>query len=170
MSFVSSIMGAAGGTVSGVGQYAQGLESSYAYKYNARLSEIQAQEAQLAGDIELQRIEESGVSLESTQRMMYAKAGVMQTGSAVDVVLKSAADVEKDKMISEFNTAVGVRDYLSQAEQSKNSAKMAKVGGTIGLIGGILGGAGSAAGGVASGAYGSPSAKIPTQATYLSRA
>jgi hypothetical protein len=167
MSFVSSIMGAAGGTVQGMGSYAQGLESSYAYKYNARLAEIQSQEAQLAGDIELQRIEESGVSLESTQRMMYAKSGVMMTGSAVDVVQKSAADVEKDKMISKFNTAVTVRDYLSQAQQDKNAAKMAKVGGTIGLIGGLLQGGSSVASGVAGGAYGSPksSTTIPTKAS-----
>ena len=112
--------------MAGVGAYMQGQEMAGAYEYNASLELMK-------GQFEVEEISGAEASKLSTQKAEYAKAGVEQSGSVLDVALNTATNMEYDKQVAMFNakSAAAMDDY---------EAKMAKSKGDMGLSMGILGG------------------------------
>ena len=116
----------AGATVmAGVGAYMQGQEMAGAYEYNASLALMQ-------GQFEVDEISGKEDETLSTQKAMYAKAGVEQSGSVLDVALDTATNYEYDKLVAQYNAQ-------SAANMDEYEAKMAKSKGEMGLATGILG-------------------------------
>jgi hypothetical protein len=87
--------------LSAYGSYTQGVAEKKAYG-------VEAQEVEMAGAEKIKEMEVAGEELTSTQRAMYAKAGVRESGSVLEVMLNSATNVEFDKLIEEWNTKVKV--------------------------------------------------------------
>jgi hypothetical protein len=138
--------------ISAKGQQQAGADQQQAYNYNAALAESQAEEARVAGEITQQQLTQKALTLRSTQEAMYAKAGVMATGSALDVMLQSASDAEFDKSIERYNTAIDISRAKSQAanqryygEVSKQTAKVRAGNTLLSGIPRVLEGAGSIA-------------------------
>ena len=122
-----NIIGAGASVMAGVGAYMQGQEMAGAYEYNASLELMK-------GQFEVEEISGEEAAKLSTQKAEYAKAGVEQSGSVLDVALNTATNMEYDKQVAMFNakSAAAMDDY---------EAKMAKSKGDMGLGMGILGAA-----------------------------
>lgn len=101
----------------GVGDLMVGDEKAGAYDYNADLALQQ-------GQIQLEQLDTSEEDLLSTQKAMYAKAGVTQSGSPLDAALNSATQAEMDKQISRYNTESKVNMYRYQAQVAESQAKV----------------------------------------------
>lgn len=115
---VAGTLGKAYGTLQ------MGKQIKAADEYNAAL-------VREAGAMEMYQLDKSEVSLASTQRAMYAKAGVTQSGSPLDTMLESAAGFELDKQISKYNTEsrANMLDY-----EGKMALKKAKQDSTMQLL------------------------------------
>jgi hypothetical protein len=120
-----NIIGAGASVMAGVGAYMQGEEMAGAYEYNASL-------ALMKGQFEVEEISGKEEETLSTQKAMYAKSGVEQSGSVLDVALDTATNYEYDKQVATFNAE-------SAANMDNYEAAMAKSKGQMGLATGILG-------------------------------
>lgn len=104
-----------GNLLSSYGIFEQGQEISGADEYNANLA-IQE------GDFDVQNLDTQETELLSTQRALYTKAGVALSGSALDVMLKSATQAEMDKSVANFNAQSKANEYDYQAKVAKAQA------------------------------------------------
>ena len=108
---------------------------------NAQLSDIQAQEIITSGEITQEEMAGQALILRSAQESAYAKAGVMLSGSPLEVMLHSATDFEFDMAIERYNTAVKVSQAQSQAQVDRYSGQLARQSGKVQagmtLLGGI---------------------------------
>ena len=123
----SDAMSAGSDILSGIGKYMQGQESAKAYKYNAGIALQQ-------GQFQVEQIGKEEVSTLSTQKAMYAKAGVEMSGSPIDTALNTATNFEYSKQIATYNAQ-------SAANMDNYEAAVAKQQGEFGLASGIAGAA-----------------------------
>jgi hypothetical protein len=114
--------------LSAYGSYSQGVAEKKSY-------DIAAQEVEEAGAIKIEEIAQEGESLRSTQAAMYAKAGVRQSGSPLEVMLDSATSVEFDKMVEQWNTEVKAQNLRYAGALAKQKG-MFQAGQT--LLGGAM--------------------------------
>lgn len=121
-----SLLGSGSSILGGIGSYIQGQEIAGADEYNASL-------ALMKGNFEVDEISGSEDETLSTQKAMYAKSGVEQSGSVLDTALNTATNYEYDKQVATFNSQ-------SEANVDTYNAKMAKSQGQMGLAEGILSG------------------------------
>lgn len=94
---LGSGMGVLGSFLGAYGDIIQGQEQQKAYEYNADLALQQ-------GQFDLDKLEASEHDTLSTQKAMYAKAGVTMSGSPLDTALNTASQFEMDKQITNYNT------------------------------------------------------------------
>jgi hypothetical protein len=130
-----------GDVLGGVGDVMQGFEQNDAYDYNAQILENQAVEVATAGALEVEQIGEEETSMLSTQKAMYAKSGVTQSGSPTDVALQTATNFEFDKLVSQYNTKISENKLQSEADMQKYYGKVAVNKGIAGLGKSLLSGA-----------------------------
>ena len=128
---VPTFLKAGGDVLSGIGAYMQGQEEAGAYEYNASL-------ALMEGKFNVEQINLDETQTLSTQKAMYAKAGVESSGSVLDTALNTATQFEYSKQVENFNAQ-------SKANMDIYEAKMAKSKGQFGLATGLLEGAGTLA-------------------------
>jgi hypothetical protein len=122
-----NIAAAGGSILSGIGGYMQGQETAAADEYNAGL-------AIMKGQFQVEEIGTEETQTISTQKAMYAKAGVAMSGSVLDTALSTATQFEYSKEIATFNAQ-------SQANMDNYEAKVAKSQGQFALASGLLSGA-----------------------------
>lgn len=120
------MLGAGASILGGIGSYMQGQEMAGADEYNASLALMQ-------GQFQVEQIGEEEKQTLSTQKAIYAKAGVEQSGSVLDTALSTATQYEYSKEVATFNAQ-------SQANMDEYEAKAAKSQGEMGLAMGLLGG------------------------------
>ena len=109
-----TLFSAAGSGVEAYGAYSAGVAKKESY-------DMTAEETELAGEMKLAEIEAGGEELASTQRAMYAKAGVRESGSVLDVMLESAINVEFDKIIAKWNIDTQANMLRLQGKTAKNT-------------------------------------------------
>lgn len=102
--------------VSAWGDIMAGSAERKAYDMNASMVEFAGEQTQ--EDITKQEKE-----LTSTQRAMFAKAGVTQSGSPLEVMLQSKTNFEMDKAIAKYNTASKASMLRYEGTQAKNAAQ-----------------------------------------------
>lgn len=124
---IPTFLSAGSSILGGIGSYMQGQEESGADEYNASLSLIE-------GKFNVDNIDMQESEILSTQKAMYARAGVEQSGSVLDTALNTATNYEYDKQVATFNAQ-------SQANVDEYNAKMAKSKGEMGLAEGLIKGA-----------------------------
>lgn len=118
---------AGGSILSAYGDILSGDESAEAYDYNAGLALTQ-------GQFEVNDIESSEDDTLSTQKAIYAKAGVTMTGSPLDTAVNTASQFEMDKQIATYNAA-------SKANMDQYEGQVAKQQGEFGAAGSLIKGA-----------------------------
>lgn len=117
--------------ISAYGQHQAGKQAEQAYGYNAQLAREQGAEAERVSRRKLK-------SLLSSQRALYAKAGVDITeGSPLMVLSETAAEGEREALALR-------RGYRSEAYLQELYGKQAGRTGLVGAAGTLLTGLGSA--------------------------
>lgn len=101
----------------GFGDLEVGKQEAGAYEYNAQLAEDE-------GSITQYQLGYAEEGLLSTQRAMYAKAGVTQSGSPLDVAVQSATQAEMDKQIARYNTESKANMYRYEAQVAQSQSKI----------------------------------------------
>jgi hypothetical protein len=125
---IGNAFSAGASLMGGIGSYMQGEETQKADDYNASL-------ALMEGTFNVEQLGMEESSTLATQKAMYAKAGVEQSGSVLDVALSTATQYEYSKQVANFNAE-------SAANMDTYEGKIAKSQGEMGLATGILGAVG----------------------------
>lgn len=111
-----------GGSIfSAFGDIMAGDQANQAYQYNAQLALEQE-------GFSIDKLDKAEVGMLSTQRAMYAKAGVAMTGSPFDVALKTATNFEMDKQITRYNAQSKANMDVYQGQVAKSQGEMKAAG------------------------------------------
>lgn len=84
--------------------------------------DAQANEVETAGIITKEQLTQEEEALRSQQASAYARAGVKQSGSVLDVMLDSATDYEFDKLTADYNTKIKAMNLRYAGQQAMSNA------------------------------------------------
>jgi len=110
-----AIVGA--GVLTAYGQVKEGEERARIEEYNAEAARNQAAVGEAKGKLDRARLRKQAIAFRSKQSALYSKAGVMLTGSPLDIMTESAANAELDIMINRYNTTVQTQMLWDEAQQ-----------------------------------------------------
>lgn len=113
-----SLLSAASSGLGAFGSLLAGSEAQGAYDYNAQLALEQ-------GQFEVQDLETAEAETLSSQKAIYAKAGVTMSGSPLDTATRTAFGYEMDKQIATYNaqSKANVDKYNGQVAKSQSQIK-----------------------------------------------
>jgi hypothetical protein len=111
-------LGVAGTVLGAYGDIMAGDEAQKADDYNANLALEQ-------GQFEVSDLGTEETDTLSTQRAMYAKAGVTMSGSPLDTAFNTASQFEMDKQIATYNaqSKANMDTYEGQVAKSQGQIK-----------------------------------------------
>lgn len=133
---------AAGTAMSAYGQYQQGKSANDAAKYNAKMAEYGAQDAQRRGEEEASAIQRKAASLKSAQRAGMAAKGLdIGYGTAQDLQDQTDFFGQMDASTARYNAASQAWNYRAQGQLARAEGKAAKYQGMLGATGTLLSGA-----------------------------
>jgi len=92
--------------------------------FNAAMAGLQGRMTRLSADIEIANIRDKAMSLYSTQRAAYAKAGVKMEGSPIEVMQSSLRDAELDAIYADISATYNVGLTETQAGIYRTEAQM----------------------------------------------
>jgi hypothetical protein len=98
------------------GQRRAYLEQAEAAKRNRQVAEDNALATERAGAWEVEKARLKAIRLAGSQKVGYAKAGVLMEGSPLDVMAETAANEELDILATQFNYDVQAAHYRSQGD------------------------------------------------------
>lgn len=120
--------GIAGGVISGITNIATILINANriknAYKFNASMLELQGRMVRLQANQAIKDIRAKGMSMFSTQRALYAKAGVKMSGSPIEVMADSLKESELDAIFTDINATYNIGTLKTQAEIYRDYGRM----------------------------------------------
>ena len=139
------ILMAVGTAVSAYGQYQSGQAQKAAANYNARVQEAQAIQQDMENRENIRRERKSGQGLLSSQRQKLGASGVViQTGSPLEVLGRTAGELELRAQDAARAGRSNLQYGLSQAQMTKWEGKQAATAATLGAAGTLLQGTGQA--------------------------
>lgn len=139
------ILMAVGTAVSAYGQYQSGQAQKAAANYNARVQEAQAIQQDMENRENIRRERKAGQGLLSSQRQKLGASGVViQTGSPLEVLGRTAGELELRAQDAARAGRSNLQYGLSQSQMTKWEGKQAATAATIGASGTLLQGIGSA--------------------------
>ena len=110
----------ASGVIGGLTEIATGLinakRTKQTYKFNAAMAELQGRMVRLSADVEIKGIRKRAKSLFSSQRALYAKAGVKMEGSPAAVMMNSLKEAELDAIYLDISATYNVGLTQSEAD------------------------------------------------------
>lgn len=137
---------AAGTAMTAYGQYQQGQAANDAAKYNAKMAEYGAQDAQRRGEEEAAAIQRKAASLKSSQRVSLASRGLdIGYGTAGDLQDQTDFFGQMDASTARSNAAQQAWSYRSQGQLARAEGRAAAYQGALGAAGTLLSGAGQVA-------------------------
>jgi hypothetical protein len=139
------ILMAVGTAVSAYGQYQSGQAQKAAANYNARVQEAQAIQQDMENRENIRRERKAGQGLLSSQRQKLGASGVViQTGSPLEVLGRTAGELELRAQDAARAGRSNLQYGLSQAQMTKWEGKQAATAATLGAAGTLLQGTGQA--------------------------
>lgn len=99
-----------------IGQIGQGQQEQRIFNFNSAINQQKAELTRQAGDIQIARLRRQKKTFASKQQAAFAAAGVRLTGSPLQVLADTSAELELDIQIEDFNTRVGILNAQSGAE------------------------------------------------------
>ena len=115
MSFLQAIT-AIGTTLQVTQQIRQGQQQQQIFEFNSAVKRQEAQLAQISGDAARDRLRRQRKTFGAKQVAAFAKAGVRLTGSPLQVLADTAAELEFDILIEDFNTRVAILNANTAAD------------------------------------------------------
>ena len=98
------------------GQLRQEQQEQSAFLFNAAINQQQAELTRQAGDIQIARLRRQKRTFGAKQEAAFAAAGVRLTGSPLQVLADTSAELELDIQIEDFNTRIGILNAQTSAE------------------------------------------------------
>ena len=139
------ILMVAGTAVSAFGQYQAGQAQKAAANYNARVQEAQAIQQDMENRENIRRERKAGQGFLSSQRQKLGASGVViQTGSPLEVLGRTAGELELRAQDAARAGRSNLQYGLSQAQMTKWEGKQAATAATLGSAGTLLQGTGQA--------------------------
>ena len=136
MSFATAIT-AIGTVLQVTQQIKQGQQQQQIFEFNAAVNRQKAFLAGELGKLQKARLRRQRKSFGAKQQAAFAKAGVRLTGSPLQVLADTAAELEFDIMIEDFNTRIAILNANTAADldiirgQQARSASFASAGATL---------------------------------------
>ena len=144
---IAAVILFAGAAISAYGQYQAGQAQKAAANYNARVQEAQAIQQDMENRENIRRERKAGQGFLSSQRQKLGASGVViQTGSPLEVLGRTAGEIELRAQDAARAGRSNLQYGLSQAQMTKWEGKQAATAATLGATGTILQGAGQAYG------------------------
>lgn len=141
---MSTVFMIAGMTLGALGQLQQAQQQKAAERYNARIAEMQAESIKVSGEFEEAKLKRQKRTLLGKQRALYGKAGVLTTtGSPLEVMADTAAQMELDIAANRYNVQVGISQALTEAAYRRKMARSYGAAGGIKATTTLLTGVGS---------------------------
>lgn len=103
----------------------QAKEQAAWQEYNAKLAEREGTEAQAAAAHEERKHRKAGERLKARQRVALGKAGVLPTGSALEVLEETATELEEDALMIRRGGQVGAQRLTAEAQLSRMTGRSA---------------------------------------------
>lgn len=126
---------AIGSTSQAAGQIIQGQQTANAISYNIAIQSSNNRINQAAFQFNIDRQVDAGQSFLATQRNIIAKSGIKLDGSAVEVMINSAKEIQLDtfqltqaKEIAQYENEVAEADARITAKYAKRNAGVAAMG------------------------------------------
>lgn len=113
---LQTVLLAASTAVTIFSQIKQGKQEAQVFEFNAAISRQKVELAVASGRITQERLRKRATSFQKRQVAAFAKAGVRLTGSPLQVLSDTAAELEFDILIEDFNTRVAVLNALTGTE------------------------------------------------------
>lgn len=136
---IATVALVAGGTMQAYSQYQQGKYQQAMGDYNAKVAEIQAQDALARGGIEEDRQRARTRMIMGAQRAAMGSSGAeVDTGSFGNVLEQTATMGEQDAMTIRQNAMRQAWGYESQADVDRFQGAAAKSTGTMNAMGSLL--------------------------------
>jgi hypothetical protein len=134
---IALIATAAGTAVSAYGQYQAGQSAQDAAKYNAKMSEYAAQDAQRRGEDEAAAIQRKAASLKSSQRVSLASRGL-------DIGYGTAGDLQdQTDFFGQMDASTARSNAANEAWTARAGGRLARAQGRNAAYQGMLGATGS---------------------------
>ncbi len=134
----------AGTAVQAIGAIQQGNAQAAAYKQDAANADTNAQIATAQGAERANRVRQRARRILAEQRAALGESGVVaETGSNLSLVQDSATQAELDALSERYAARLETLGFQSQADQYRQQASQARVGGYTSAVGALLGGAAS---------------------------
>ena len=108
--------------VKGITSIGQGFAQSAEDKYNAQISQNQANAIGIQGQITQGQLTRQGGQMMAKSNAVAGAAGLEPTGSVAAVELSNQTQIETDKAIAEYNTSMGINSATDRAKQLKQQA------------------------------------------------
>lgn len=108
-----------------------GIQANQQAKYNARVSEMNAEAARRNAELEKYKTERRKKQMLSHQKALYAKAGVKFEGSPLEVLADTAAQYDLDKSIINYNSNVAYSRNMYEANFQRYAGKQRRTAGFI---------------------------------------
>lgn len=155
---VGTTAAVAGAGITSVSQYQQGKAEQRLNNFNAAVNDQTAKDKERDGRIIANAQRDRNAKIQSRQRALYAKGGVLaETGSPLMLQAQQAGELELAALEIERTANVQSAQLRTQAVIDRMAGKSARRAGNLGAAGTILQGAGNAA---MSYAYGKSSGAI----------
>lgn len=122
MSGFSSTIALASAGVQAYGSYQGNKDAQKASKYNAAVSRQEAELRRQQGDYLYGKAQDTKRRILARQRALYAKAGVGSSGTPLEVMADTAAEVEMDGLMQKYNAEIGAMQSDSQATRDRQTA------------------------------------------------
>ena len=118
-------------------QYQQSVAQKEQANYEAAMAERRAQAAKQQYEYNKYQLERRKRLTAGKQASLYAKAGVLMTGSPLEVLSDTAAQYDIDIATAKYNAQVGISNAKYAADYSRYSGKQAMKAGYV-QMGGTL--------------------------------
>ncbi len=120
----------AGGGISALGQFQEGQAQARGEEFNASVARQEQAIIDAKRKVERKTERRSKERFISAQAANFAKAGVALTGSPLDVIEDSTANLELDIILNDISASIQRSRLESEVEQSKIQAARARAAGT----------------------------------------
>lgn len=139
MCFGLEIVGAA---IGAVGSLASASAASNQAKYNAKVAEINARTARQQGQFEADKIEDDYERARATQRVSAAKAGVDAGHGSAALIINQETERNSwlDQTTQIWNRETQAVGFENKAQQHRQEARAAKIGGYFSAASSMIGG------------------------------
>lgn len=121
------VLAVAAAAVAAAGAIQQGKATEQAMEYNAKVAEVQGEQARLNAGYEEGRQRDRAERLRSSQLAAYAKSGVAYEGSPLLVVEGSAVEAEMDALAIRHAGSIENARMKAQAAADRMAGRQARV-------------------------------------------